>query len=121
MTERREHVRYSISLTARCIGGSHNENTDCEVIEISREGLALKLHLPKKIEIDSSVVLEISIPQKIRPISSVIQFKWIKEIKNSTRSIYAYTAGGKFSQIDPDDLTQLLAFAFDGLNQQNNS
>ena len=111
MEERRKYPRYPISFSARCVGGHNNENVACEVIEISREGMSVKLCLQDKIDIDSSIVLEIYVPMSVKPIRTVVKLKWIREV--SEASEFNYIAGGNITMTDPEDKWQLLNYAYD--------
>ena len=110
MEEKRKYRRFPMALNARCIGGGNNEGRECKVIDISRDGMAIHLFLKEKVSIAPSLVLEIYFPERTEPISSLINLKWIKELKDKTE--FNFVAGGQLTMIEPEDKMILLEHAY---------
>ncbi len=116
MEEKRKYQRFPVELDGRCFGGSNNEYADCKIIDISKEGISIKLYLKERIKIDSSLVLEINFPnikESNRCISAVIVLMWIEKLSHEKE--FNFVAGGEFTMIDPLDKQRLLDYGHEKL------
>ena len=109
MQEKRKFRRFPFGLNAQ-YACSSEKSGHCKLIDISREGLAIHLHMPEKISADTKIVLLIDCPSRAKPIQCLVHLKWIKKLES--KADYNYKAGGEFVKIEPDSKTSLLELAY---------
>ncbi len=80
---RRKFGRFNTQLKAQFVSKeSQRGGEKCTVIDYSRKGLGVKVYTNEEINIGSNVLLEISIPEELDPISVKGTIKWVKQIEN---------------------------------------
>ncbi len=109
MEERRFGTRASMHFDAHCIVGNSGEYIDCEVINISRQGLAIIVCMPDVLNIGSLIELEIQVPSSIRRIACLVNVKWIKDLSGYER--FNFVLGGQIARIEEHDRDMLLKYS----------
>ena len=80
MEDRRSYIRFFSQLKARYTSINSKEGwEECTVINISRKGIAIKFFPSEKINVGSTVHLEIFAATEIKPINVKGVFKWIEK------------------------------------------
>jgi len=81
--DRREFRLYHTKLKAHYISEESKRGwEECTIINISREGMGIKFHSCEKINVGSTVHLEIFVPIKLEPINVKGILKWIEKWEN---------------------------------------
>ncbi|MFC1591709.1 PilZ domain-containing protein [Thermodesulfobacteriota bacterium] len=109
MEQRRKFQRFPVVLPSRAVD-SLGRDGKCSVIEISRGGITLQVNQPKCITAGAMLLLEITIPDRGKPAYAVITLKWLKMVEG--RSEDGYFAGGQVSMVTPEDMTELMDYAY---------
>lgn len=70
MENRRKFGRFDTKLKANCFLKERKGNGErCTITDISRRGMGVRFHARKKINIGSTVFLEIAVPTELRPVN----------------------------------------------------
>jgi len=109
MEDNRRFTRLPIQLSVRYSKADKQEWTNCFVINISHEGMCFGVYSKEKIEIYSTLQLEIRIPEKKEPIASMGTIMWSKELKGYPK--FNFLVGVKLIAINPEDTWTLLCYA----------
>ena len=111
MEDKRKYHRFPINLKSRYLQeDDHQEWKDCSVIDISREGVGIRLYLKERISIRSILHLEIIAPKKEKLIKASSVLMWIEEFAGN--SGFNFIAGMELTKIDPADKWILLDYAY---------
>lgn len=113
MGEKRQFRRVPFNFPARYRVGTDSSGNECEVVNISRCGMAIRFLTRERIAVGARVSLEINLPAKARPVSSVIDLKWIDELDGTGG--YTHIAGGQLAEIVQSDQQLLFEYACDHL------
>lgn len=109
MDDRRKFPRFAIELNATYTT-ENNKSGPCKLTDISREGTRIELFSKEKLEIGTGIKLEISVPEKEKPIASDVIVMWSRELEDDTE--FNFCAGGLLSDILPEDKSYLLDLAY---------
>ena len=60
------------------------ESNECEVVNISREGMAIRFFTHELIDVGSCVVLKINVPNRLHPVSSVVSLRWLETLDDGS-------------------------------------
>lgn len=70
MENRRKFSRFDTQIEAQYIlKGKKRDRGECTVVDISRQGMGIKFRTPEKINLGSTIRLEISIPMELEHIN----------------------------------------------------
>ncbi|MEI6126758.1 MAG: PilZ domain-containing protein [Pseudomonadota bacterium] len=110
MEQNRKFQRFPVELNATRIGAGSNELRKCKIKEVSRSGVIIAVHLKEKIKIGRSLMLEIDLPGRKKPMIALVKLKWIKGL--DAPGAFNFIAGGKLTIIRPEDKNSLLDYAY---------
>jgi len=80
MKEKRRFRRHQTQLKAQYyIKERNKEWEECTIIDVSRKGMGIVFLIRKEIEVNSTVLLEITLLTELEPIYIVGILKWIKQ------------------------------------------
>ena len=83
MEERRRFIRFFSHLKARYFIQEDDKNwEECTIINASLNGMSLKFFTSGKIDVGSTIHLEVSLPTELEPINLEGVLKWIEEGMN---------------------------------------
>jgi len=118
MDDRRKYKRFPIELNARYLSEENQkELRGCTVIDVSRGGMGIEVYLQEKIQIGSTLQLEIIIPIKEeQTIKATGILKWIRELEEKMN----FLGGIELITIDPEDKWTLLDYAYDNWSKREN-
>jgi hypothetical protein len=114
MEYKRNFKRFSIDLSARYLLENPKEWQGCTIINISREGMGIEVHLQERIHIGSTLKIEIIVPIKEKPIKAIGILIWTEKLKGKTN----FLGGVKIIKIDSEDKWTLLDYAFDSISRK---
>ena len=109
MKDRRKSERFPVELNA-IYADEQNNRGKCKVIEISREGTKIALHLGKKIDAGTILQIEIEVPARTSPVSGLFSVVCIKELEEKKE--FNFVAGGTLIILKPGDTNTLLRCVF---------
>ena len=70
MENRRKFSRFDTQMKAQYIlKGKKRDRGECTVVDVSRQGMGIKFRTPEKINLGSTIRLEISIPMELEHIN----------------------------------------------------
>ncbi len=108
--DKRKSRRFAIDLSAKyLLVENPKEWKGCSIINISREGLGIEVHLKEKIPVGITLKMEINIPTKEKPVKGIGIIMWIKGLKEEMDFI----GGIKLTNIDSEDKWTLMDYAYD--------
>ena len=107
--ERRQYKRFPVELSARYRKQTDKELKGCTVTNISRGGMGIIVYLRERIQLGSTLYLEIIFPQKEGPICADGVLKWIEDKREEMN----FKGGIEFTTIDAEDKWALLDYAYD--------
>ena len=107
MEERRKSKRFPIQLSARCLGASEEEWTDCTVTNVSREGMGIDVLLKERMSPGEILQFKITIPTQEEPIKISGTLTWVKELEEKA----GYIGGITFFSMDSEKIWRLLDHA----------
>ena len=82
MENKRKFGRFDTQLEAQYVSKeSTGDEGECTVINMSRKGIGVRFHARKKINIGSTINLEVFVPEKLEPANVEGVLKWIEEEK----------------------------------------
>ncbi len=81
--ENRLHIRFSTNLKGRYfIKEVAKHWGNCTIFDVSRSGIGIRFHTSEKIEVGSTIEVEIEIPSELQPMSVRGILRWIKQADN---------------------------------------
>jgi len=79
MEERRRFTRFSRHLKAQyLLEGGKKEWGKCTVIDVSRKGMGIIFHTGERINVDTIIHLEVSVPTALESINVRGMLKWLE-------------------------------------------
>ena len=109
MEDERKFKRLPIELSARYLKENEKEWKGCTIINISREGMGIEVYVRERIPENSTLQLDIDVPEKDNSIKVKGILRWIKELQEEMD----FVGGIEFSEIDAEDKWTLLSCAYD--------
>ncbi len=107
MEDQRKFVRYETALDAMYTTDDDNNPRACRVMEISQEGV--RLRMPEKIPFGKRIGVHIIMPEDHDVLETLITVKWSKEIYGESDSMFL--TGGEIKIDDQGTWQKLLAYA----------
>jgi hypothetical protein len=86
-------------------------NQQCSIVNISREGLGVTVHLKAKLSLGCLLKFRTDVPEREKSISFTGILNWIKALKDDPD--YNYKGGIKLIEIDSEDKWALLDYAYE--------
>ena len=117
MEDRRKFKRFPVLLNAQYLEDNKEEWKECSIIDVSREGAGMNVYTKERIYIDTMLQLRIVVPIKKEPIDAVGTLMWIREIEGDPK--FNFIGGIKLITIDPEDIWNLLDYAYEGWEKDN--
>jgi flagellar biosynthesis protein FlhG len=106
---KRKFRRFPTSLYAQ-YGFNGTQKGNCQLTDLSEEGLAIKLNIKEQFEIVPRINLSINFTSMVTPIHFLLNLKWVNKLDNP--SDFNMIAGGIFTEIDSYIKRSLLENAF---------
>ena len=115
MDERRKFLRFPLQLRSRYTEENEDNWKECSVVDISREGMGVIIHLVEAIRKGALLKIEIHAPMQDDPIMVEGNLVWLKEINDDPR--FNYAGGVQLSSISPEDKWALMDYAYENWNR----
>jgi hypothetical protein len=110
--DRREFLRFPLRLSARY---SEENKGDwirpCVIVDISRKGMGLVIHLMDKLSLGCLVKFMVDVPAREDSICFTGVLVWIKALKDDPD--YNFKGGIRLTSIDSEDKWALLDYAYE--------
>ena len=116
MEDKRKYKRFPSQFGARYLEEGEEEWINCSVVDVSREGMGIEIHMQEAIKIGSILQFEIDIPAKEKQISAMGTLMWIKELRGNTE--FNFVGGVKLITIDPEDKWELLDYVYEDWSRE---
>ena len=112
MKDRRKFLRFPVRLSA-CYSVENKENwsQQCSVVDISREGMGLVVHLRDRLPTGCLLHFKVDLPEKEQTVSFDGVLGWIKALKKDPD--YNFKGGIRLTDIDSEDKWALLDHAYE--------
>ena len=112
MKDRRKFIRFPVKIGALYSEESKEDwNQQCSIVNISREGLGVTVHLKAKLSLGCLLKFRMDVPEREKSISFTGILNWIKALKDDPD--YNYKGGIKLIEIDSEDKWALLDYAYE--------
>jgi PilZ domain len=110
--DRRKFLRFPVKLSARYSEEKKEDwSRQCSIVDISREGMGLVVHLIEKPPIGSLLHFMVDVPTKEKPVCFTGVLSWIKALKEDPD--YNFKGGVQLEVIDSEDRWILLDYAYE--------
>ena len=112
MKDRRKFLRFPVRLSA-CYSEENKEDWTrrCSIVDISREGMGLVVHLGEKLPTGCLLHFIVDVPAKEKSVSFDGVLGWIELLKKDPD--YNFKGGIRLTGIDPEDKWVLLDYAYE--------
>ena len=111
MEDRREFIRFPVTLSARYSQENQDKWNQCSVIDISRKGMGVVVYLKEKIRLGSTLNFIIDVPGKEPPISAAGTLTWIEDLKGNPE--FNFKGGVQIIDIHSEDKWILLDYSYE--------
>jgi len=106
MEEKRKFMRFPVQVQATCLSGDTGSGCPCTVTQVSREGIAVRLHGNRTVDAGETIHLDLNIPDAPGPEQSEVALKWTAPA--GLKDTGLLRGGGKFVRVSPEAKERLL-------------